>query len=564
MITKIIIENFKKFDRAEIEISNPHNPILFIGPNNSGKTTALQALALWTVGIKKWLEKRGDKKTNVREGVTIGRYELNSIPIPETNLLWKDLHVRSRQSKTIDIIITVEGKTNLVKWNLGMKFYYANSEYLYCKPVKNTNEHIIPEESKTIRIAFLPPMSGLSTYEDKFELGTINTRIGEGRTAEVLRNLCYKLHKDENKGGYWKEVKNLILENFNCDIQDPKLNEVNSQITLTYKESNAKFDIVSAGRGLLQTLLILVYMYLNEGSIILLDEPDAHLEILRQRQIYQLIRDVATKNNNQIIIASHSEVILEEANKEDGNIIGFLFTPNSCANFKNIIKSLEKIPAIDYVLAKQKKHILYLEGSSDIKILRGFAEKLADSEALDALNLPNIKSDYCCDLNQIKNHFDGISEGVPEVKGLALLDGDAKQHNDIGMKNLKILRWQKYEIENYLFKKDILLRFAKSLEKYEKEPLFKSIDYVKEMETTINEFEASYKITNDKSCWDDSLKASLILEKIFKNYFKRINEYNTMDKSSFYQLVKFVQKDDIEKEVINVIKILKNLILGKE
>ena len=34
-------------------------------------------------------------------------------------------------------------------------------------------------------------MSGLAAQEIKIETGTVNVKIGEGRTAEVLRNLCY-------------------------------------------------------------------------------------------------------------------------------------------------------------------------------------------------------------------------------------------------------------------------------------------------------------------------------------------------------------------------------------
>ncbi|HVA23197.1 MAG TPA: AAA family ATPase, partial [Chloroflexota bacterium] len=47
MLTKITIRNFKRFDDVEIELGSP---VVFIGPNNSGKTSALQALALWDVG----------------------------------------------------------------------------------------------------------------------------------------------------------------------------------------------------------------------------------------------------------------------------------------------------------------------------------------------------------------------------------------------------------------------------------------------------------------------------------------------------------------------------------
>ena len=51
MLTKLIVRNFKRFKDVEIELADP---VIFIGPNNSGKTSALQVLALWENGIIMW------------------------------------------------------------------------------------------------------------------------------------------------------------------------------------------------------------------------------------------------------------------------------------------------------------------------------------------------------------------------------------------------------------------------------------------------------------------------------------------------------------------------------
>ena len=96
---------------------------------------------------------------------------------------------------------------------------------------------------------------------------------------------------------------------------------------MTYGERGVKLDLSSAGRGLQQTLLLLAYMYANPGAVLLLDEPDAHLEILRQRQIYRLLIDVASESNSQIIAASHSEVLLNEAAGRDV-VIAFVGPPH--------------------------------------------------------------------------------------------------------------------------------------------------------------------------------------------------------------------------------------------
>lgn len=49
MLTRIHIGNFKRFEEVEFELGQN---VVFIGPNNSGKTSALQALALWQAGMR--------------------------------------------------------------------------------------------------------------------------------------------------------------------------------------------------------------------------------------------------------------------------------------------------------------------------------------------------------------------------------------------------------------------------------------------------------------------------------------------------------------------------------
>ena len=92
MLEHLHIRNFKRFEEIEVELGST---VLFIGPNNAGKTSALQALALWQVGVQRWHEKRG-KGTSARQrsGVSINRRDLLSLPSPDCKQMWRDLHVR--------------------------------------------------------------------------------------------------------------------------------------------------------------------------------------------------------------------------------------------------------------------------------------------------------------------------------------------------------------------------------------------------------------------------------------------------------------------------------------
>ena len=153
----------------------------------------------------------------------------------------------------------------------------------------------VPVEALEEKVAFLPPMSGLSSLEAMLQPGTVNVLLGQGRTAEVLRNLCFQVFLHQRKG--WESVLVPRMKQlFGATILDPQYNPERGEITLRYTDirmSNLELDLASSGRGFQQTLLLTAYMLLHPNSVIMLDEPDAHLEILRQRQIYRAITETA-------------------------------------------------------------------------------------------------------------------------------------------------------------------------------------------------------------------------------------------------------------------------------
>src|SRR5260370_16255358 len=166
MLTNLKIRNFKRLGNAEVDLGNP---VVFIGPNNSGKTSALQALALWQVGLSRWNERRkGKGAPEKRPGVTINRRDLVAVPVPDANLLWRNLHVRDvkktesgQDTKNVRVDIIVEGVTNDQPWKCGLEFDYANEESLYCRPLRETKGDsgkrvLIPQNPPNVQYALLP------------------------------------------------------------------------------------------------------------------------------------------------------------------------------------------------------------------------------------------------------------------------------------------------------------------------------------------------------------------------------------------------------------------------
>lgn len=560
MLTKLTIRNFKRFgEEVEIELGNP---VVFIGPNNSGKTTAMQALALWDIGLRRWKEKRfGKSAPEKRPGVAVNRRDIVSIPVPVANLLWHRLRVRDvrrvlgkQRTSNIRIDIIVEGVTNESSWTCGLEFDYANVESLYCRPLRLSNGKApermqVPEEAGNTRIAFLPPMSGMASAERRLDPGAVEVLIGEGRTAEVLRNLCFQIYRDDLDR--WGLLVDHIRDLFRSELHPPAYNPSRGEISMGYREGGVNLDLSSAGRGLQQTLLLLAYLYSNPGSVLLLDEPDAHLEVIRQQQIYRLLKEVTKESGSQIVAASHSEALLNEAADQD-SVVAFVGPPHSLAGRNSqVLKSLKHIGFDQYYLAEQKGWVLYLEGTTDLSILLAFAKRIGHREAVQALERPFVK--YVVNQSsKAEDHYFGLREAKKDLKGIVLFDRlDFEPPKDSA---LDYMMWERREIENYFCSRSTLEAFAQSpvsVASIRGEfAVGDTNDRARSMSDAMDEIESALESLDKGSPWSSNIKASDdVLDPIFRSFYKRLGLPNLMAKKNFYELVNFVPDDEIDPEI---------------
>jgi len=559
MLTRLKLRNFKRFEDADIELGDS---VVFIGPNNSGKTSALQALALWDVGLRLWNAKRAGKASpSKRPGVTINRRDLVSIPVPAANLLWRGLHTRDMQklsgkprTRNVRINVTAEGITNDKAWSCGLEFDYSNEESFVCRPLrlpgyedKKVGEaefSEIPDEATDLKVAYLPPMSGLADREFIKQQGEIGFLIGQGQTAQILRNLCYQIYLQQD-GAVWAEVTERIESLFGVTLREPEYDTARSEIIMQYREQGMRLDLSCSGRGLQQTLLLLAHLHGNPGTVLLLDEPDAHLEILRQRQTFRLLSEEAGRQNSQIIIASHSEVVLEEA-AGSGRVVAFVGPPH-VLNDKGsqVLKALSSIGWDQYYQADEKRWVLYLEAASDLAILQAFAETLRHPAAA-FLERPFVH--YVGNLpKKARDHFFGLREALPDLAGIAIFDRLEKGLHE--KSDLQELMWDRREIENYLCREDVLMAWAGQ---HESEDLLGHMEAQRRapaMEHAIKEVTRVLEV-DEKSPWSPDVKATdEVLDRIFRLLFKELKLPLTFRKSDYHALARLVPAEDIDAEV---------------
>lgn len=468
----IEIENFKRFgDKQRIELDHPS---VLIGPNNCGKTSAIQALALWSQAVRTWYDMRKDSSAKERTATSLNRLNIVAVPVTRTRFFWHNTRVR-KGNQDIWMVLNVGVEYQGQVRSLPMRFRSYGDEVVYCTPDAAVMGDLdLIAHAASVRVELLYSMSGLDIEEPILQPGRVDVLLGQGRTAEVLRNLCLAVAKSSAED--WQRITHLIRRLFNVELGQPEETR-RGTISLSYKQPGVKesLDISSAGRGMLQMLLIFAYLYSHKHSVLLVDEPDAHLEILRQKQVYVLLRDIASENGSQVVMVTHSEVILDEA--LDNNLTLLLEgKADDLARKQDIRNSLKHFGADHYIKARERGYVLYVEGSTDVDMLRGLAEKLqhpvADvwDERINSFYVQNNYplQDVNAELERVeggfgltpREHFNGLRNLLPNLKGLAILDNDGQNRQDRDEGGLRIRYWRRYEAENYFITPELLRDYA--------------------------------------------------------------------------------------------------------
>jgi hypothetical protein len=296
----------------------------------------------------------------------------------------------------------------------------------------------------------------------------------------VLRNLCLVVQQDNPSD--WQEITALMQRLFQVSLTTPRENEGGS-LDLFYEQQGADrpLDLSLAGRGFQQMLLILAHLYSHKGSVLLIDEPDAHLEILRQQQIYTLLTSIADRNDCQVLMATHSEVVMQEALDSQLTLILAGHAEDLAARL-DIKNSLKLFGAAHYVRARETGHVLYLEGSTDLAILRAFADRLdhpvrnllADGAHLNVYYLqdnrpePGETPEELLDAvegafgQRARAHFSALRRILPNLRALEIIDNDNRGLVETSEEGFTRLPWRRYELENYIISPQILLDWAQS------------------------------------------------------------------------------------------------------
>jgi predicted ATPase len=470
MIYKLILRNFKKIKEETFLFNNFD---LIVGSNNSGKSTILQALAIWQFCVEQFrlTRKKG------QNGIQIVLPNFTALPVPEFNLLWKDKTDRryeddTQTGKKSQIYIYIEidvywKNANNEEKNFCVQMRYQSPQAVYAKPQNGWVDFKQLDQSGNMPyIVYVPPFSGLEPHEKWLAEGNVRQNVGKAQPGSVLRNLLYRVVSGQEipieQNSDWNEIVLRVKEWFGIELLPPQYDPLTStEIIVEYQSDKKQFDVISGGSGFHQILTLLAFMYgYKRATTILFDEPDAHLHVSLQRQIINYFK----QSKMQFLIATHSEEFIR--NVEFSSILSILSgNPSRVSSNDAVISALSVINNIDIIRTQDNPYILYIEGEDDDRVLAAWAETLKKKTEYQKFYPFVLGGSTKKEMkDKADKHYQALKQIVPNLKRAILLDYDSEDVAINPPANQSILNeWKRKNIDNYLLVPDAWKRAVKLL-----------------------------------------------------------------------------------------------------
>lgn len=471
-ISKCTIKEFKRFKNFTIDLgNNPARIVALVGPNGCGKSSVfdafLEKLSYFNGRIGK------DQGFRNYEGTSKIFYREIEDPYNQINIDFFDDET-NKVLNISDLLNKESFKTN------PKKIFSFRSPYRYSTDLQ------------------VREIKATKPIEDN-SYGASSSIMLDKRMEENYRNLFAYYHRylnnnDKRPSEAKKDVLGMLNDSIkNClDIEISSLGNVEAnQGTLFFKKLGSdqefEFDCLSAGEKEVVDLLLDLFLRAEKypDSIFLFDEPELHINTSIQRKLLKEIEKMVGKDG-QIWIATHSIGFLralQDDFSENSQVIKF----SSEYGFDSetiILKPMQKNryewmsifeTALDDLAGLiSPKRIIYCEG-------RDKPDSRGNERGMDAKVLNNIfNKEYPDTLfvssggnTELEQRSDIaiaiLNKAMPDLdiwvfkdrdiaSGKSVSEEDRLETLKLGNDNLRIMK--RWEIENYLFDKEVLNKYC--------------------------------------------------------------------------------------------------------
>lgn len=491
-LERVEVSHFKRFESLNLELK-PFN--LLVGPNNSGKSTFLQACALFDFCYRSTLEKQNGALRFVSR--TFGPEEFTVVPAAEPLDLWLNRRIR-KKNRPIPLRVTGEfrsGETYAFEITLSFNRFGVQADPSNPPPVLRD----------AFGIVFVPGYSGFWPREERRTPAIVRELRSQGQNGAVIRNLLLDLKGDPDQ---WAAFHALLSDIFpDIVLREPEFDQqVDRYIKATYgapdsqdpvrREPSVRFDLFSAGAGFHQFVQIFGSIFSERATTVLLDEPDAHLFSRLQSRLLDVIRRLVLQGR-QVIAATHSPELIAAANPAD--IVSFANgKPRRLAvraEIAGTARSLGALENIGLLLIDAYQTLIVVEDQSDEKFLRWWLGQVLPLDRMRAVQsrlvfLPAHSRPTPASVNVMMDTIEQTfsSSRKLQVRAIVIADSDYRLAEQLekdrttlegkAFSRQRWVVWKRVEIESYLLEPAVLERAiqGKLVATLADQPLFRPSD----------------------------------------------------------------------------------------
>lgn len=285
--TKLYIDRYRKIQN--LEITNLSKVNIFVGANNKGKTTVLEAFYL----------------------------------LSQLNNLNAFLELEKFRSKTENIDPVFIDKNFTEGINIVAIFDDSQYDIKLSKETINDNDF-----DKTGYISTITEIAQINkdTFENKIHL--FSNKDSVLNSDDKIQKLCpatftspyrynsellKKAHSSLIESKDFNKVLRFIQENLDSSIEKIELVSINNlnRFMVTSTKNDKAIDITKYGEGLQRIFEIILLMIYSEGGIICIDEIDSAIHKSLLIKFTRFIQELADQYNVQVFLTTHSKECID-------------------------------------------------------------------------------------------------------------------------------------------------------------------------------------------------------------------------------------------------------------
>lgn len=290
-----IIE-FKGFESETIDFASI---TILVGGNNAGKSSVLQALH-FGVSVFQTIKEMG--------ALNFVAPQLRYCPTED----FLDLKTNGRLTEGSGLTlvykrISDDGEEDTCK--LDVKRGRNGAVSTTIKPARGPFFEDLSNVEKPFTI-YVPGLSGVPLNEEYRSDRVVEAGIARGDANLYLRNVLYRILTDDDDRQEFERLLAGVFPDLSVSESFDIRNDHHIRIYSRMNDVEKPIDML--GTGALQAVQLVAYVTKYKPSMLLLDEPDAHLHPNNQRILCSVLRTIAAETGTQIVVATHSRHFIDE------------------------------------------------------------------------------------------------------------------------------------------------------------------------------------------------------------------------------------------------------------